>query len=338
VKEIKDKQVKYHKEVKNLINTIEKRTLDLAKMSIKVYTKLQITEKVLLRAVMEATEVNVPTTFIILPEKITTSQSINDDDGKTKGDQIISFINALVGNFKNAALSVGYKEVYFYLIDEFTGKLVIPDVDDDIYPIAIQVNVDGSLLQSIAPYVAIGLKFISTVNSITGMINYLGYPVPTIPLDDSTQAFIQKFADGDNSNNSDAAVVTTTRGAALRELNNFYLTFDAKGSFCQLRRVVARTGQFIWTTEENFQKMESDNNDLGVSIADLYGGGTMITQSQITVDNNTASIYESIEDQYITEIDQMDTLLIMGPQIEEASNCSFFFCSHCKNMWCSCCK
>jgi len=168
------------------------------------------------------------------------------------------------------------------------------------------------------------------------MIKYLGYPVPTIPLDDSTQAFIQKFADGDSSNNSDKTVVTTTRGAALRELNNFYLKYDATGTFCQLRRVVARTGQFIWTTEENFQTMESDNNDLSVSITDLYGGA-MITQSQIAVDINTALNVESKEDQNRTEINQLDELLVMDNQIKEEISCSFFFCSYCKNMWCTCC-
>ena len=180
------------------------------------------------------------------------------------------------------------------LVDEYTGKPVIPDANDSIYPIPIQVNADGSLLKSISPYLATGLKFISTVNSIAGMITYLGYPVPTISLDTSTQSYIQTIADGTSvaefsnlSNNSvttssstdpsgtksssDGGAVQSTRGAALRELKNFFVKKDPDGSFCQLRRVAARTGQCIWTTEENFNKMELDTDDDNIiSISDLY--------------------------------------------------------------------
>ena len=257
--------------------------------------KLQLTEKILLRAVMDATEVTVPTTFIILPQKIT-SQSKEDgsnNDKQVDADQIIEFIDSLANSWKGVASFVGYQEVYLYLIDEYTGKPVIPDDNDIIYPIPIQVNTDGSLLKSISPYLATGLKFISTVNSIAGMVTYLGYPMPTISLDTSIQSYIQVIADGTSvaefsnlsnnsvttssstdpsgSNSSDGGSVQSTRGAALRELKNFFIKKDPDGSFCQLRRVAARTGQCIWTTEENFKKMESETDDDNIIlISDLY--------------------------------------------------------------------
>ena len=280
--------------------------------------KLQLTERILLRAVMDSTEVTVPTTFIILPQKIT-SQSKEDGSNKAKqvdADQIIEFIDSLANSWKGLASFVGYQEVYLYLIDEYTGKPVIPDANDNIYPIPIQVNADGSLLKSISPYLATGLKFISTVSTIAGMITYLGYPVPTISLDTSTQSYIQVIADGTSvaefsnlSNNSvttssstdpsgtksssDGGAVQSTRGAALRELKNFFVKMDPDGSFCQLRRVAARTGQCIWTTEENFKKMESDTDDDNIiSISDLY------SENDKSYDNVTTEVDDG-GDQFI---------------------------------------
>jgi hypothetical protein len=293
-----------------LQESVDDNSLQLKNVSGKIYMKLQLTEKILLRAVMDSTEVTVPTTFIILPQKIT-SQSKEYGSNKAKqvdADQIIEFIDSLANSWKGVASFVGYQEVFLYLIDEYTGKPVIPDDNDNIYPIPIQVNADGSLLKSLSPYLATGLKFISTVNSIAGMVTYLGYPVPTIiSLDTSTQSYIQAIADGTSvaefsnlSNNSvttssstdlsgtdssDGGSVQSTRGAALRELKNFFVKKDPDGSFCQLRRVAARTGQCIWTTEENFKKMESETDDDNItSISDLY------SENEKSYDNVTTEV------------------------------------------------
>ena len=210
------------------------------------------------------------------PQKIT-SQLKEDGSNKAKqvdAEQIIESdlrsTNIYLRSF------VDCQEVYLYLIDEYTGKSIIPDANDNIVPFPIQVNKDGSLLKSISPYLATGLKFVSTINSIAGMVTYLGYPVPTISLDTSTQSYIQTIADGTSvaefpnlssnsvttssstdlsgNNSSDKGIVQSTRGAALRELKNFFVMKDPDGSFCQLRRIAARTGQCIWTTEKNFKR------------------------------------------------------------------------------------
>jgi hypothetical protein len=181
-----------------LQDSVDDNSLQLKIISGKIYTKLQLTEKILLRAVMDITEVTVPTTFIILPQKIT-SQSKDDGSNKAKqvdADQIIEFIDSLANSWKGVASLVGYQEVFLYLIDEYTGKPVIPDTNDIIYPIPIQVNADGSLLKSISPYLASGLKLISKDNSIANMLTYLGYPMPSISLDTSMQSYIQEIADG----------------------------------------------------------------------------------------------------------------------------------------------
>lgn len=326
-----------------LQESVDDNSLQLKNVSGKIYMKLQLTEKILLRAVMDSTEVTVPTTFIILPQKIT-SQSKEDGSNKAKqvdADQIIEFIDSLANSWKEVAFFVGYQEVYLYLIDEYTGKPVIPDANDNIYPVPIQVNADGSLLKSISPYLATGLKFISTVNSIAGMVTYLGYPVPTISLDTSTQSYIQTIADGTSvaeysnlSNHSvttssstdpsgkgsDGGIVQSTRGAALRELKNFFVKNDPDGSFCQLRRVAARTGQCMWTTEENFKKMESETDDDNIiSISDLYSendksydnvttvfddGGEQSMLPLVTVGAQTDHLSAIIEDDVNTLVEE----------------------------------
>jgi hypothetical protein len=246
------------------------------------------------------------------------------------------------------------------LIDEYTGEPVIPDANDNIYPIPIQVNKDGSLLKSISPYLATGLKFISTINSIAGMVTYLGYPVPTISLDTSTQSYIQTIADGTSvaefsnlssnsvttssstdpsgNNSSDEGIVQSTRGAALRELKNFFVIKDSDASFCQLRRVTAKTGQCMWTTEENFKKMESETDDDILSISDLY--------RENEKSNGTTEIDDRFE-QFIPS--PMLPLVTVGVGVqtdqnsveedrvsETTANCCFFSCSLCDNIWCTC--
>jgi len=159
-------------------------------MGNKIGKQIQETEQTILNTVMDSTEVTVPTTFIILPQKIT-SQSQEDGSSEAKQDdanRIIAFINSLANSWKGVVSLVGYEEVYFYLIDDYTGMPVIPDAEDDIYPISIQVNKDGSLSESISPYLETGLKLISKGNSIANMLTSLGYPMPSISLDTSTQS------------------------------------------------------------------------------------------------------------------------------------------------------
>jgi hypothetical protein len=268
----------------NFQESFDNNTRYLKDVSSKVYKKLQRTEKVLLRAIMDATEVTVPTTFIILPQKITSEgkKDIVINGNEKDADKIVTFIESLASTWQNITALIGYDVVYMYLIDEYTGKPVIPDKMDEIYPIPINVITDdGEFLKSISPYLAIGFKFVSTANSIAGMINYLGFPTPTIPIDRSTEAFIKSFVDGnsvgeysnlskavssviskDQNGNTNVPTIQNTRGAALRELEKFFTDKDRYGTFCQLRRVVStRTGYCMWTTEENFKKMESDKDD-----------------------------------------------------------------------------
>lgn len=360
-------------------------------MSRKVLLKLHDTNKVLKRTIMDATEVTVPTTFIILPQKITSEgkKDIVINGNEKDADKIVTFIESLASTWQNVTALIGYDVVYMYLIDEYTGKPVIPDKMDEIYPIPINVITDGEFLKSISPYLAIGFKFVSTANSIAGMINYLGFPTPTIPIDRSTEAFIKSFVDGnsvgENSNlskavssviskdqngNTNVPNIQNTRGAALRELKKFFTDKDRNGTFCQLRRVAAVTGHCMWTTEENFKKMESDKDDddednLFAEIVKNkkdanHNAGTEIDQNPLsaitpmmmTNNNNTdntsistsilISNYNhnsnntSISTEEIANIDQHP---LSAPEIVEEVNsnyCNNFCCSSCRKICCTC--
>jgi len=308
----------------NLKESVDNNTRYFKDVSSKVYKKLQLTEKVLLRAIMDATEVTVPTTFIILPQKI---KKKKNDGNEKDADEIVRFIESLASTWKNATALIGYDVVYMYLIDEYTGKPVIPDTTDEIYPIPINVITDGGFLESISPYLAIGFKFVSIANSIAGMLQIFGYPIPTIPINSSTEAFIKSFADGNSVGDQNGN--TNVRGAALRKLEKFFTDKDRNGTFCQLRRVVAaRTGYCMWTTEENFKKMESDVDDDDNLFAEIvknkndtnHNAGTEIDQQSSLSSNNNHNTSTSTE-----EVEAVNS-----------NYCNSFCCSSCRNICCTC--
>jgi serine/threonine protein kinase len=57
-----------------LLETIDKRTFTIEAISDRTYLQLRKTEQVLLRGMFEATEVKIPTSFIIMPNKIVPSE------------------------------------------------------------------------------------------------------------------------------------------------------------------------------------------------------------------------------------------------------------------------
>ena len=54
----------------NLLEAIEERTIRIEEISYQTYQQLCKTERVLLRSMFEATEVTLPTSFVIMPSKI----------------------------------------------------------------------------------------------------------------------------------------------------------------------------------------------------------------------------------------------------------------------------
>ena len=266
LEKIRNDQINIIQKFDLLQESINKKALYLKDVNVKVYAMLRHLEKVLMRTVMDQTDVTVPTTIIISPQKITSQMKV---DGSYKAKQVeinqdIEFVNSL-SNFSKG----GSQEVYLYLIDEFTKKPVIPDTNDDIYPIPIRVNLEDNLLNSISSYLTVGLKFVVPASSLESStqslielisvieeVSNLSDKVTTLPSID----FTGKTDDDDDANDS-------TQIAALKE---FFVKNDPNGTFCQLRKVTAvRSGHYMWTTEENFRQIESETDD-DISTVDLY--------------------------------------------------------------------
>ena len=266
---------------------MEKQTLQLNYLSVNVMKKLQGMKKVLLRAMFEANEVTVPSTFIILPNQL----KLNSVDIQEDANNVIKFFNFIINAWITATELVGYQQVYFYLIDEYTGKPIIPNENDPDYPILIQILPGQELIKKISPFLSTGLKFAATINNVsgvlkpTGLLKTMGLPESLIPFTTEAETYIKTFSAGNSvsdfeslsdyvnsANISSGANATnqSTKGASLRELTRFFAEKDPNGTFCGLRRVaVDLTGQCIWTTEENYTKMVSEG-DGDINLADLY--------------------------------------------------------------------
>jgi hypothetical protein len=61
---------KEQKRQMQLLEAIDKRTIKIEGISDQTYNQLRKTERVLLRSMFEATEVTLPTPFVILPSEI----------------------------------------------------------------------------------------------------------------------------------------------------------------------------------------------------------------------------------------------------------------------------
>lgn len=330
---------------------MEKQTLQLNYLSVNVMKKLQGMEKVLLRAMFEATEVTVPTTFIILPNRLKlNSEDVNNS--QEDANNVVIFFNAIINAWTKTTVSllVDYKEVYFYLIDEYTGKPIIPNENDPIYPIRIQILPGQELIKKISPFLSTGLKFAAMINNVsgvlkpTGLLKKMGLMESLIPFTTEAENYIKTFGAGNsvsdfeslsgyvNSANISSGSKTTnqsTQGASLRELKRFFADNDSNGTFCGLRRVaVARTGQCIWTTEENFKKMELEV-DGDIKLADLYNNNEV--EKTIILPGNSNEVESNVP-----AIPVPDVSPLLSP--EEQMSCYLFICQNCRRIWCNCCR
>ena len=133
----------------------------------------------LLRGVFEATEVSVPSCFVILNQKIENEKSANkveSVDKVAKVNEKLSIATDWIGKLSDlgsslsSAISCGDpsdsvnsaigkitegEKLYFYLVDEYTMKPVILD-DDPSYP--IEISTPAVFVPKVLPLMKIGLK------------------------------------------------------------------------------------------------------------------------------------------------------------------------------------
>ena len=328
---------------------MEKQTLYLNYLTVNVMKKLQGMEKVLLRAMFEANEVTVPSTFIILPNRLKLN-SADINCCQEDANNVVKFFNSIIHAWKSTTEIIGYKQVYFYLIDEYTGKPIIPNENDQIYPILIQILPGQELIKKISPFLSTGLKFAVMINNVsgvlkpTGLLKTMGLPESVIPFATEAETYIKTFGAGNSvsdfeslsnyvnsANISSGANATnqSTKGASLRELKRFFVDNGEgpNGTFCGLRRVVvSRTGQCIWTTEDNYTKMVSEG-DGDIKLADLYNNDEV--EKAIILPSNSNEVVSVIP---AVPVPDESPLL----PTEEQMSCYLFICQNCHRFWCVC--
>jgi hypothetical protein len=167
---------------------------------------------VLLRGIFEATEVLVPTTFIILDNQLPPElgaeeqdqlmRSLNTDGSgvelagdlkaaKEQFDKVKTWLerlqtfgkgviegdpNKVFGKIKKVFGDLMTKErMYLYLIDELTG---LP-VRGDGYPKVI--TTPSEIVHKLLPMMQVGMRAMSLYNGVGGIARMFGAPVPSVP-------------------------------------------------------------------------------------------------------------------------------------------------------------
>ena len=212
------KMDEYHQEqkkemaiIRRVVTRIEERTINLSNIASKSLYQIRKTERVLLRGLIEVGDVNMPSTFIIVNQRLqpplmepitsiplldTAATSILDEEiAESESAKLsLKFLNALgaVGKAVTAgvtALNDGdilkavnnllvEKNLFLYLVDERTMMPVVIE-KDTVYPIVITTS--REFVHKVLPLMKIGLKAVAVVNGLSGIARLLGYPLPSIP-------------------------------------------------------------------------------------------------------------------------------------------------------------
>lgn len=328
---------------------VENNTKQLTIIHADIAKRLSMAQKILLRGIQEATEVHVPTTFIILHEKLTKSTvKSSSKNGASLADFFTSFIDLMSNKFQENA-SFYYKEVFLYLIDEYTGQPIIPDDDNTQYPIKITNYLN--FMKSVAPFLSIGFKFVTAVNELSGLIALLGYPTISLPQKsmEYVNTLINDIASGSDVNDFEVLhknvvesnknmkddkpkeEIKSVRGLALRELQNFFVEKDRRGNFCGLKKVLSSTGQCIWTTDENYEKMMTESEKYINEPFDrsfFKNDKKENERNEVVMNSNSKLLDQNLNSEESNKANE---------DMEEI-RCWLWTCPSCRNLWCTCCN
>ena len=164
-------------------------------------------QQVLLKAIIEAADSRVPSTYIIVNQRLIDSKELKSTEGSTNSDsevnqkrldtalrwigKVTDFATVLRDNVRSGITSgattlldsaanrlLQQEQLFFYLVDEATMLPMIPLDDDPVYPISIQVQSDRT--KKLLPLMKVGLNAIKVVNTGSQLARCLGYPLPSL--------------------------------------------------------------------------------------------------------------------------------------------------------------
>jgi serine/threonine protein kinase len=276
---------------------IEEKTVQIEDISVRLRTQLMKTETLLLRGIFEASEVKIPSCFIIVNQKLAANCSRDNTDMEklrqwlNKLGWLGNVIDSAVETTTNRASEIHKalkslwidEELWLYLIDERTMKPVIP-VDDSIYP--IKITTPKEWIPKLAPLLKVSLKAVRTLNTVSGFAKCLGFHIPGLSSETfrsiesavgqiSKKSSVEEYellhevvmksessTHGTPSNSSKSSNQApgrkNVRGEALREFERFLTDHDPHWKFAGLKRVCTSEGFACWTTEEGTEEIRKE--------------------------------------------------------------------------------
>ncbi|KAF0685554.1 Aste57867_22586 [Aphanomyces stellatus] len=277
VDELVQNQEKLHSRVSSMLENEKLRDVAQEKLSTEIKMAAMSLRNEVILGLLEAIDVSVPTSFVVLPYK-----SLDDVDAAKvitlfkrlwdTGKQLQTVKGNGVGAIVSH-LSAG-DPLYLYLIDEETGKVVVPNTNDAVYPIEISTRDDNSLLLMNLPFIQSTFKILKKVATGGGWLQRLHVlPSSTFVKDKKPEK-----ANSDWIKEVELAImdlseptasfevlqdaldepVAFVRGAALRELKHWFAKHDPQHSFAGLKRVISNQGRVVWTAEERFLSAEKE--------------------------------------------------------------------------------
>jgi len=293
------KQEEYHAKSEKLMQNIMDNTIELKSMGKETMDKIDASTGVLCKAIFDATEVSTPTCFIILPYKLPPPPKEGEDDdslaarAKEMLDKAEDFMDNVTnltettssfisdpasfamnfgssmfkGKMKEMKSKMVDKEMYMYLVDEFTNEPVYDK--SGLYPKVIETKSD--LVEQHMPMMRVGLQAMAVMNGAAGLASCFCPGIPNRLVPKGLMEKATKFVDGldKESNVADYDVVQgeverqgegssgAKRGGELREYEKFLMEHDPEGAFANLMRVCDRgSGRAIWVTKESAAEIE----------------------------------------------------------------------------------
>lgn len=248
-------------------------SVELARKTLKntetiIATAEQSTTK-LCNAIFEATEIDVPTCFIISPIKLDNDSEnylgfIEDllENLKLSEDELENKTEAIAAFFKDPGWSVGNwlgrymmsKDehiVYLYLVDEYTCEPV--GLDSTKYPIEIpMLNKDNKrfdermkIMNDLVPVMLVGLKLVCHLKK------GFGRKLAGFEAGESTLNILDDFVKNDQEENK-------VKGQSLQNFKDFVHSKDPKQNFCGLIRTWDENGDALWTLPENLEELRKE--------------------------------------------------------------------------------
>ncbi|KAF0690482.1 Aste57867_18138 [Aphanomyces stellatus] len=271
--------------------SLEARLDDVIELNKETLKALGQAKQDLMRGIFEATEVAIPTSFVLLPVNLATARRNDDDDDngdddpedtfetitKFLHDDVLdmgrSFMQALQDNKPiGRALKIVApgQPLFLYLIDEVKGEPVVPTTPNSIYPIRIDTKSPDYMqfMSAAMPYIQTGIRLLQGVQTISRFAACLGLPVDTSlvrtarsKLEHATKTSsvfdfdLVQSAVETQQESGHGAPVQHIRGAALRELERFFRAFDKDKDYAGLCRTYAANGQALWTTKGTIETL-----------------------------------------------------------------------------------